>query len=116
HNGCRSDRMRAGDPVHYNGAVFPVRDHGSDPGSAPWNGAFGGADDPLCDRNSGDEDHLDLRIFPAQPVAVLPFYLVSGLLDRHDPYAGGLLLVRPEEMYTAVKKGCRSLVRQPFLG
>ena len=55
--------------------------------------------------NSRDKSFMDLWIFPSAQVAAVPFYLLSGIVDRDDYHAGSLFLLCKEKLYQAVKKG-----------
>ena len=73
------------------------------PGALRGMGHSAGADGAVGDRYGRDEDRVDLRILSASQVAVLPVYLLSGLLDRDDTHAGSVLLVCPEKVYPSVR-------------
>lgn len=90
--------MRTGNPVYYYSSLFPLRYHGSDSGRAERNGTLRSADGAVCDRNRGDQDPVDLCVISAAQIPVLPVYLLSGVMDRHDPHAGGMLLFCEKKM------------------
>ena len=91
--------MRAGDSVHYNRALLPVRHYGSDSRGAERNGAFCGAHGSVRDRYSWNENCVDLRIFPAAQIAAFPVYFLSGIMDHYNCHAGGMFLVCAKEVY-----------------
>lgn len=69
-----------------------MRNHGSDPGSPAWNGAFGGSYDLIYYRNGRYEDFLDLLGVPHAPVTDGTVFILSGILDRDDIATGSVLL------------------------
>ena len=74
-----------------------MRNHGSDPGSPAWNGAFGGSYDLIYYRNSRYEDFLDLWGVPHAPVTDGTVFILSGILDRDDIATGSVLLFCEEK-------------------
>ena len=93
--------MRFGDFIHHHRSLFPLRDHGPDPGRPARDGAFGGADGPVHHRDSGDKGSVDLCVLSAAQISVLSVYLLSGVLDRYDRHAGSVLLFRSEAVRAA---------------
>ena len=88
--GC--DRLRYGNLIVYDTDIFFMRNHGSDPGSPAWNGAFGGSYDLIYYRNGRYEDFLDLWGVPHAPVTDGTVFILSGILDRDDIATGSVLL------------------------
>ena len=86
-------RMRYGDSVLYDADLFPLRPHGSLPGSAPGHGSFRRAHDTLRAGNCGNPGGLDLPDLPSASVPGYPVYFLSGILAFNDPDAGDLFLV-----------------------
>jgi hypothetical protein len=74
-----------------------MRNHGSDPGSPAWNGAFGGSYDLIYYRNGRYEDFLDLWGVPHAPVTDGTVFILSGILDRDDIATGSVLLFCEEK-------------------
>ena len=93
--GC--DRLRYGNLIVYDTDIFFMRNHGSDPGSPAWNGAFGGSYDLIYYRNSRYEDFLDLWGVPHAPVTDGTVFILSGILDRDDIATGSVLLFCEEK-------------------
>ncbi len=58
---------------------------------------LGGADDSVRHRNGRNANRVDLRHFPAAPLAVCAVHFVSGIVDHHDYHAGDLLSDCAEE-------------------
>lgn len=95
--------MRSGDFVYYYGALFPLRDHGSYPGRSPGNGTFCCAYAPFHNRNCRNQSFVDLCVFPSAQIPSLFVHFLSGILDRYDPYAGGVLLLCAEAVYEGIR-------------
>ena len=93
--GC--DRLRYGNLIVYDTDIFFMRNHGSDPGSPAWNGAFGGSYDLIYYRNGRYEDFLDLLGVPHAPVTDGTVFILSGILDRDDIATGSVLLFCEEK-------------------
>ena len=55
------------------------------------------ADDSVRHRNGRNANRVDLRHFPAAPLAVCAVHFVSGIVDHHDYHAGDLLSDCAEE-------------------
>ena len=89
--------LRYGNSVDHDGSVFPLRHHGPLPGSPARYGMLGGADDSVRHRNGRNANRVDLRHFPAAPLAVCAVHFVSGIVDHHDYPAGDLLSDCAEE-------------------
>ena len=89
--------LRYGNSVDHDGSVFPLRHHGPLPGSPARYGMLGGADDSVRHRNGRNANRVDLRHFPAAPLAVCAVHFVSGIVDHHDYHAGDLLSDCAEE-------------------
>ena len=87
-----------------------MRNHGSDPGSSAWNGAFGGPHDLIYHRNGRYEDFLDLWGVPDAPVTDGTVFILSGILDRDDIAAGSVLLFCKEKstQYHAAGRNIRT--------
>ena len=91
-----------GDPVHHHSALFPVRDHGSLACGALR--GMGHSAVPMVLSVIGTVVTRIIWIygfFLKPPVLVFPVYFLSRLLDHHHPYAGDLLLVCKEAVYSA---------------
>ena len=92
-----SNTTEEGDSVDHDGSVFPLRHHGPLSGSPARYGMLGGADDSVRHRNGRNANRVDLRHFPAAPLAVCAVHFVSGIVDHHDYPAGDLLSDCAEE-------------------
>src|SRR5699024_9445906 len=88
-----------------NSTIFPLRHYGSDPGSAERDGTFRGSDDPVCYRYGWNEDYLDLSYLPAAQIPLFPVYILSRIMDRYDPFAGGMFLVCAEAVSAPFENG-----------
>ena len=97
HRGPGGYPLRYGNSVDHDGSVFPLRHHGPLPGSPARYGMLGGADDSVRHRNGRNANRVDLRHFPAAPLAVCAVHFVSGIVDHHDYPAGDLLSDCAEE-------------------
>ena len=97
HRGPGGYPLRYGNSVDHDGSVFPLRHHGPLPGSPARYGMLGGADDSVRHRNGRNANRVDLRHFPAAPLAVCAVHFVSGIVDHHDYHAGDLLSDCAEE-------------------
>ena len=64
---------------------------GSVPGISSWNGKINCADDPFCDRNSRNENRMDLWNLPEIQIIEDFVHFLSGILDHYDHPAGDLL-------------------------
>ena len=106
--GC--DRLWYGNLIVYDTDIFFMRNHGSDPGSSAWNGAFGGSYDLIYHRNGRYEDFLDLWGVPDAPVTDGTVFILSGILDRDDIAAGSVLLFCKEKstQYHAAGRNIRT--------
>ena len=99
--------MRNGDYGVYHGTVFLMRNHGSDPGSTAWNGTFRCTHDPVDHRNSRTPNRMDIRNFPGTQIIEGTIYLLPGILDFYDHYAGDLFLVcKTEGTQPAFGRNC----------
>ena len=61
------------------------------PGAA-WNGTFRRSNDPVSDRNSRNQDRMDIWNIPASQITGCSVYFLSCILDADDHYAGHLFL------------------------
>ena len=80
---------------------------GSVPGISSLNGKINCADDTFRNRNSRNENRLDLWNISKIQIIEDFVYFLSGILDPYDSHAGSVLLLR--------KKTCAS-VSEPGSG
>ena len=104
--------MWNGNSFDYNDSLLPLRNYGSVSGIAAGNGIFGGADGAVCNRNSRNENIVDLWLFPTQSQPVLPVYFVSGFVDHYDRDAGDLLSVCQEALRGARKRAFSVIIEK----
>ena len=62
-----------------------------------WNGTFRRSNDPVSDRNSRNQDRMDIWNIPASQITGCSVYFLSCILDADDHYAGHLFLFLSEE-------------------
>ena len=87
-----SDPLRTGNPVLHYRTLFSLRDYGSVSGCPAWNGTFRRSNDPVSDRNSRNQDRMDIWNIPASQITGCSVYFLSCILDADDHYAGHLFL------------------------
>ena len=97
-----------GDPSVYNSYLFSVRMDGSVPGISSWNGKINCADDTFRNRNSRNENRLDLWNISKIQIIEDFVYFLSGILDHYDHPAGDLLYFCQKNRLCATEKtrGC----------
>lgn len=79
--------------------------HGSVSRSYAGNGILSGSHGAVRDWNGGNQNCVDLRIFPLSQILAFFVYLLSGFLDCDNCASGGLLLVCEKEMPESIKSG-----------
>ena len=81
---------------------------GSVPGISSWNGKINCADDTFRNRNSRNENRLDLWNISKIQIIEDFVYFLSGILDHYDHPAGDLLYFCQKNRLCATEKtrGC----------
>ena len=77
---------------------------GSVPGISSWNGKISCADDTFRNRNSRNENCMDLWNLPKIQITEDFVYLLSGILDHYDHPTGNLLYVCQKNCLCTVEK------------
>ena len=80
-----------GDPSVYNSYLFSVRMDGSVPGISSWNGKINCADATFRNRNSRNENRLDLWNISKIQIVKDFVHFLSCILDHYDHPASDLL-------------------------
>ena len=114
HHRCQRDPVRSGNTFHYYSSLFPLRHHGFASRGSAWNRTFCCSHDLIHYRNCRNPYLMDLCVFPAKQNPAFPVYLLSGIMDRDHPYAGGLLLLCAQTL-PAANTGIPALNKQPVL-
>lgn len=81
-----------------------VRMDGSVPGISSWNGKINCADDTFRNRNSRNENRLDLWNISKIQIIEDFVYFLSGILDHYDHPAGDLLYFCQKNRLCATEK------------
>ena len=84
--------MRCGDSFHHHGALFLMWNYGSFSWRSPGNGTFRCAYDPFHYRYGWHQNFVDFLDIPTAQKLVHLVYFLSGIVDRNDCDAGGMLL------------------------
>ena len=74
------------------------------PGISSWNGKISCADDTFRNRNSRNENCMDLWNLPKIQITEDFVYLLSGILDHYDHPTGNLLYVCQKNCLCTVEK------------
>ena len=87
------------------------------PGISSWNGKINCADDPFRDRNSRNENRMDLWDIPKIQVIEDFVHFLSGILDHYDHLTGDLLYFCQKNRLCAAEKtrGSHIVKRECFV-
>ena len=105
HIGCSSNTMRHGDSPVYDSDLFYVRTDGSVSGSTARHGIFSSSNAPVCNRNSRNQDCLDILGIPKTSFFRCTFYFLPCIMVSYHCITSNLLLFCAEKAQKSHRDG-----------
>lgn len=97
--------MRHGDSPVYDSDLFYVRTDGSVSGSTARHGIFSSSNAPVCNRNSRNQDCLDILGIPKTSFFRCTFYFLPCIMVSYHCITSNLLLFCAEKAQKSHRDG-----------